>query len=56
MKLLRESLIQLRVPSHIIYNTLKNLDTWLDNSRESADDAKTALEERGEIYNKRFNY
>ena len=53
-EVLRESLIQLRVPSHIIYNTLKNLDTWLDNSRESADDAKIALEERGEIYNKRF--
>ena len=53
-EVLRESLIQLRVPSHIIYNTLKNLDTWLDNSRESAEDAKIALEERGEIYNKRF--
>jgi len=50
---LRDSLNALRVPSHIIYNTLRNLDSWLNQSRETQEVANARLEENGEVYDKR---
>jgi hypothetical protein len=51
--MLRDNLNDLKVPPHIIYNVIRNLDSWLNQSRESLNEAIKAMEARGEVYNKR---
>jgi hypothetical protein len=53
INIVRDALNDLKVPPHIIYNVIRDLDSWLNQSRESLNEAIKAMEARGEVYNKR---